>query len=102
MGGIARRLFASVLAGEILVLTGCGSAPVPQQHVAEVERQSVLLTDHPGAVAALCDSSYRLGAAMLATNPDRNQVTSPVSALAALAMLRVGARTTTAGRWKRP
>ncbi|GAB3538343.1 hypothetical protein GCM10027403_24500 [Arthrobacter tecti] len=33
---------------------------------------------------------------MLAVKPEVNQVTSPVSALTALAMLRVGARTTTA------
>lgn len=78
------------------MLTGCGSPAVPEQRVADVERQSVSLTDHPDAVSALRDSSYRLGAAMLAADPEKNQVTSPVSALAALAMLRVGARTTTA------
>ena len=96
MGTIPRRLLGSVLAAEVLVLTGCGSPALPEQRMADVERQSVLLTDHPDAVAALRDSSYRIGAAMLAVDPDSNQVTSPVSALAALAMLRVGARTTTA------
>lgn len=100
MSSIPRRLLTSVLAAEALVLTGCGSAPVPEQRMADVERQSVSLTDHPAAVSALRDSSYRLGAAMLAavpdTGPNTNRVTSPVSALAALAMLRVGARTTTA------
>lgn len=96
MSTIARRLLASVLAAEVLVLTGCATPAAPQQRIAEVQRQSVALTDHPDAVAALRNSSYRIGAAMLAADPDRNQVTSPVSALAALTMLRGGARTTTA------
>ena len=96
MTSIPRRLFASVLAAEALVLTGCGSPAVPEQRIADVQRQSVSLTDHSDAVSALRDSSYRIGAAMLAADPENNQVTSPVSALAALAMLRVGARTTTA------
>lgn len=95
-----RRLLASVVAAEVLVLTGCGSAPVPEQRVAGVERQSVALEDYPDAAAALRESSYRIGAAMLAAGrdagPESNRVTSPVSALTALAMLRVGARTTTA------
>ena len=96
MSSIPRRLLTSVLAAEALVLTGCGSPAVPEQRIADVERQSVSLADHSDAVSALRDSSYRIGAAMLAADPDKNQVTSPVSALAALAMLRVGARTTTA------
>ncbi|WP_299165489.1 serpin family protein [uncultured Arthrobacter sp.] len=96
MSSIARRLLASVLAAEVLALTGCGTPAAPQQRIADVQRQSVALTDHPDAIAALRKSSYRIGASMLAAAPDRNQVTSPVSALAALAMLRVGARTTTA------
>jgi serpin B len=96
MSSIPRRLLTSVLAAEALVLTGCGTTPVPEQRIADVERERVSLTDNPDAVDALRDSSYRLGAAMLAADPDKNQVTSPVSALAAVAMLRVGARTTTA------
>lgn len=96
MTSIPRGLLASVLAAEALVLTGCGSPAVPEQRIADVERQSVALADHPDAVAALRESSYRLGTAMLDAKPDENQVTSPVSALTALAMLRIGARTTTA------
>ncbi|GAB3548781.1 serpin family protein [Arthrobacter tumbae] len=96
MGSIPGRFFTAVLAIGVLTLTGCGTAALPEQRIADAERQSVLLTDHPDAVAALRDSSYRIGAAMLAADPEGNQVTSPVSALAALAMLRVGARTTTA------
>lgn len=96
MGTIPKRLLTSILAAEMLVLTGCGSPALPEQRIADVERETVLLTDHPDAVAALRDSSYRIGAAMLAADPGGNQVTSPVSALAALAMLRIGAGTTTA------
>ncbi|NJC21813.1 serpin B [Arthrobacter pigmenti] len=94
--GIARRmLVTSVVAAEALLLTACGAA-APEQRMAEVDRQAVGLDDHPDAVAALRSSAYRLGAEMLAVKPEANQVTSPVSALAALAMLRVGAQTTTA------
>ncbi|KRF05044.1 hypothetical protein ASH00_11375 [Arthrobacter sp. Soil782] len=96
MGTIPKRLLSTILAAEVLVLTGCGSPALPEQRIADVEREAVLLTDHPDAVSALRDSSYRIGAAMLAADPEGNQVTSPVSALAALAMLRIGARTTTA------
>lgn len=78
------------------MLSGCGEAAGPEQRIADVERKTVALADHPEAVAALRESSYQLGAVMLATDPEANQVTSPVSAFTALAMLRVGARTTTA------
>lgn len=90
-----RKLIASVLAAEAVLLTGCG-APMPEQRIADVGRKSVALTEHPQAVEALRSSAYRLGAQMLSVKPEANQVTSPVSALTALAMLRVGARTTTA------
>lgn len=96
MNSFRKTLVASFIAAEAVLLTGCGSAALPEQRTADVARAVVSLTDHPEAVAALRDSSYLLGARMLAVEPDKNQVTSPVSALAALAMLRVGARTTTA------
>lgn len=96
MGTRRRQLLTSVLAAEALVLTGCGSGSLPEQRSADVERQVVSLTAHPTEIEQLRASAYRLGAGMLAAEPGKNQVTSPVSALAALAMLRVGARGTTA------
>ena len=53
MGTIPKRLLTSILAAEMLVLTGCGSPALPEQRIADVERETVLLTDHPDAVAAL-------------------------------------------------
>ncbi|WP_159802365.1 serpin family protein [Arthrobacter zhaoguopingii] len=53
--------------------------------------------DRPEPVSeALRRSAYRLGAALLAGAPGKNPVTSPVSALCALLMLRAGAGSTTA------
>ena len=55
--------------------------------------------DRPGPVSleeALRRSAYRLGAALLAGAPGKNVVTSPVSALCALLMLRAGAGSSTA------
>jgi serpin B len=95
MAGARRNLTISVLAAEAVLLTGCGAA-MPEERIADVERKSVALTDYPQAVDALRSSAYRLGADMLSIEPEANQVASPVSALSALAMLRVGARTTTA------
>lgn len=95
MGSARLRVVISVIAAETVLLTGCGTAP-PEQRVADVERQSVALADQPEAVESLRTAAYRLGAEMLGVKPSANQVTSPVSVLTALAMLRVGARTTTA------
>ncbi|WP_051479269.1 serpin family protein [Arthrobacter sp. H5] len=61
-----------------------------------VERVSIAIDDYPDAVDTLRGSAFRLGAEMLAGSPAENQVTSPVSALYALAMLRTGTGTTTA------
>ncbi|MBJ2121146.1 serpin family protein [Arthrobacter sp. MSA 4-2] len=53
--------------------------------------------DRPGPVPeALRRSAYRLGAALLAGAPGKNVVTSPVSALCALLMLRAGSGSSTA------
>ncbi|WP_162149043.1 serpin family protein, partial [Arthrobacter sp. H41] len=91
----ARR---AVAAGTVaaLVLSGCGTA-APEPQVAEgMDRVAVERGSFPDAEEALIEASMRLGAAMTAENPDINQVTSPLSALYALAMLRAGAGTTTA------
>lgn len=63
--------------------------------MAPVARIAVEQGQFPEAEDALLQSSFRLGAA-LAAEADTNQVTSPLSALYALAMLRAGAGTTTA------
>jgi serine protease inhibitor len=60
-----------------------------------VDRVAVAQDGFPEAEDALLRSSFRLGSALTAA-PGTNQVTSPVSALHALSMLRAGAGTTTA------
>ncbi|MHA7263220.1 serpin family protein [Arthrobacter sp. TMN-37] len=50
----------------------------------------------PPAEEAMCRAAYRVGAALLAAAPGSNPVTSPVSALYALLLLRTGAGSTTA------
>ncbi|WP_028281495.1 serpin family protein [Arthrobacter sp. H5] len=81
----------------VVALTGCGSAASPELLASpDVERVVVSVADYPDEVEALRSSAFRLGAAMLAGSQAENQVTSPVSALYALSMLRAGARTTTA------
>ncbi len=77
-----------------LLLTACGGS-VPEQERASVNRVAVAQDEFPEAEEALLRSSFRLGSALTAA-PDTNQVTSPVSALYALSMLRAGAGTTTA------
>lgn len=78
----------------LVLLTACGTAP-PDQQKAPVERVVVQQDQYPEAQEAILRSSYRLGAALTAS-PGSNQVTSPLSALYALSMLRAGAGTTTA------
>lgn len=69
-------------------------------HQPEQQPEPAGRTVHDGdrfteAQDALLRSSFRLGAAMT-TDPDANQVTSPLGALYALSMLRAGAGSTTA------
>ncbi|WP_104180043.1 serpin family protein [Arthrobacter sp. B0490] len=78
----------------LVLLTACGTT-APDQQRAPVERVVVQQDQYPEAQEAILRSSYRLGAALTAS-PDSNQVTSPLSALYALSMLRAGAGTTTA------
>jgi serine protease inhibitor len=85
---------ASLATGALLLLTACGGS-APEQQVAPVERVAISQGQYPQAEAAFLRSSFRLGAA-LTSDPGANQVTSPLSALYALSMLRVGAGTTTA------
>ncbi|KNC18786.1 hypothetical protein AC792_10210 [Arthrobacter sp. RIT-PI-e] len=83
-------------AAALLLLTACGSGPPIGEDAAPVERAAVEQGLYPDAEEALLRSSFRLGSVMTAADPARNTVTSPLSALYALAMLRVGAGTTTA------
>jgi serpin B len=67
-----------------------------QDHGQDQDRHPGRL-DRPGSVPeALRRSAYRVGAALLAGAPGENPVTSPVSALCALLMLRAGAGSSTA------
>ncbi|MBG6184630.1 serpin B [Arthrobacter sp. CAN_A214] len=95
-GEVQHRQVLAAGTAAALLMSGCGTA-VPEPRAAEgVERVTVALETFPDAEDALVQASFRLGAAMTAENPDGNQVTSPLSALYALAMLRAGAGTTTA------
>ncbi|WDF34303.1 serpin family protein [Arthrobacter agilis] len=85
---------AAIAAGGLLLLTACGASP-PEQEAAQVERIVVRAGQYPDAEEAILRSSFRIGAALTA-EPTANQVTSPLSALYALSMLRAGAGTTTA------
>ncbi|OUM45306.1 serpin family protein [Arthrobacter sedimenti] len=85
---------ATTATAALALLTACaGSAPDQQR--APVERVVVAEGEFAEAEDALLRSAFRLGAAMT-SDPDVNQVTSPLSALYALSMLRAGAGTTTA------
>ncbi|WP_035765108.1 serpin family protein [Arthrobacter sp. H20] len=85
------------MAAAALTLGACGLASPELLSAGNVERAVEQVDDHPEAAASLLDSSFRLGAIMLAgADPDENAVTSPVSAIYALSMLRAGAATTTA------
>lgn len=66
-----------------------------KQFRAPVARTAVEPGQYPEAEEALRRAAFRLGVA-LTPRPDTNQVSSPVSALYALSMLRAGAGTTTA------
>lgn len=81
-------------AAELVPLTA-SIGPAPSQQGTPVERMVALPDRHPEATQAILRSSFRLGAVMSA-DPDTNQVTSPLSALYALSLLRAGAGTTTA------
>ncbi len=78
-----------------LVLLTAREATAPDSQMAPVERVAVGQDRLAEARAALRWTCYRLGAVLTAT-PGTNQVTSPLSALYALSMLRAGAGTTTA------
>lgn len=78
----------------LVLLTACGGS-APEVREAPVQRVVVEQDRFTDAEGALLRSSFRLGAALTA-QADTNQVTSPVSALYALSMLRAGAGTTTA------
>ncbi|MBG6180740.1 serpin family protein [Arthrobacter sp. CAN_A1] len=93
-----RRITAAALmATAALTLGACGATSPEMLSAGNVERAVERVDDHPDAAASLVDSSFRLGAVMLAgADPHDNAVTSPVSALYALSMLRAGAATTTA------
>jgi serine protease inhibitor len=91
-GRISRTATATTAA--LVLLTACG-ASVPEQQLSPVSRVVIEEGVFPEAEDALLRSSFRLGAAMN-TDPSANQVTSPLSALYALSMLRAGAGTTTA------
>ncbi|MBE0009409.1 MULTISPECIES: serpin family protein [unclassified Arthrobacter] len=93
-----RRIVAVAwLSAATMALTGCTPTAPDLLSADEVDRAAVQVGDYPEAVASLRDSSFRLGAVMLAgADPTDNAVTSPVSALYALSMLRAGAATTTA------
>ncbi len=96
MAGPRRIVATACIATAALTLSACGSSS-PELIVADNVMRAVVQVDaYPEAAASLRDSSFRLGAAMLAANPNDNSVTSPVSALYALSMLRAGAATTTA------
>ncbi|GAA1120237.1 serpin family protein [Arthrobacter flavus] len=96
MAGPRRIVATACIAVAALTLGACGSSS-PELVVADnVTRAVVQVDEHPEAAASLRNASFRLGAAMLAANPNDNSVTSPVSALYALSMLRAGAATTTA------
>jgi serine protease inhibitor len=78
-----------------VMLGGCASPP--QLLTADgVTRVEAAVPDYMPEIRAIERSAFRLGAAMLAEAPEKNQVTSPVSLLYALAMLRAGAGSTTA------
>lgn len=80
----------------LLALTACGGGSPLTDEMAPMERVVAELGQYPEAEAALLESAFRLGAVMIAEDPQGNTVISPLSALYALAMLRVGAGTTTA------
>jgi hypothetical protein len=77
-----------------LVLLTARTASMPGQQAAPADRV-VQQGVRPEAMDALLRSAFRLGAAMTA-HPASNQVTSPLSGLYAVSMLRAGAGTTTA------
>ncbi|MFJ6001815.1 serpin family protein [Arthrobacter sp. NPDC092385] len=91
-GRISRT--ATTTTAALVLLTACG-ASTPEQQAAPIDRVVIEEGVFPEAEDALLRSSFRLGAAMTA-DPEANQVTSPLSALYALSMLRAGAGTTTA------
>ncbi|MHA7281066.1 serpin family protein [Arthrobacter sp. MDT2-2] len=85
---------ATTATAALALLTACaGSAP--DQQAAPIERAVVAQGEFAEAEDALLRSAFRLGA-LMTSDPDANQVTSPLSALYALSMLRAGAGTTTA------
>ncbi|MHA7294513.1 serpin family protein [Arthrobacter sp. HLT1-21] len=92
-----RMALTAWMATAALTLGACAAATPEVLRAENVERTVAKVDDYPEAVANLLDSSFRLGAVMLAgAEPNENAVTSPVSALYALSMLRTGAATTTA------
>lgn len=91
-GRISRT--ATTTTAALVLLTACG-ASAPEQQLSPVSRVVIEEGVFPEAEDALLRSSFRLGAAMN-TEADANRVTSPLSALYALSMLRAGAGTTTA------
>jgi serine protease inhibitor len=80
--------------GMAVILTACSNS-APEQLSAPLERVVIEQNRFPDAEQSLLRSSFRLGTAMT-KDPRANQVTSPLSALYALSMLRAGAGTTTA------
>ena len=78
------------------MMLGACAAPPELLAADGVARADVAAGEYPAEVEALRRSAYKLGAAMLAAAPEKNQVTSPVSLLYAVAMLRAGAGSTTA------
>lgn len=101
MAGPRRIVATASVATAALTLGACGASS-PDLVVADGVTRAVVQVDaYPAAAESLREASFRLGAAMLAANPDENSVTSPVSALYALSMLRAGAATTTAAEMDR-
>lgn len=85
------------LSAAAMALAGCTPAAPDLLSADNVKRAAAQAEDYPEAVASLRDTSFRVGAVMLAgADQTENAVTSPVSALYALSMLRAGAASTTA------
>ena len=85
-----------------LAMTACSASPPAMLKADGVERVSAEWSAYPAEFAQLRASAQKLGATLMADGGDAgsgNVVSSPVSLLIALAMLRAGASGAPLPRW---